>query len=150
QSDPKMDDLYFDRFSFFTFMTFKSGKVPTGFEDKLTDIYSTYLDPIREPVLKEARHSLEPLTSIHLAESGGPSYLYILGGIALLMMLIASVSYINLAIAQSSKRSKDIGIRKLLGSSRRSLIYNFIGESFAYCALGLVTALLIIYVFLGN
>ncbi len=69
---------------------------PTEFGDKISEIYTNYLNPDREPVMKEAHHRLVPITDIHLEATGGPSYLYIFGAIAALLLLIAIISFVNL------------------------------------------------------
>ena len=84
--------------------------------------------------------SLQPLTDIHLgkltapdremADVSNPAYSYILTCIAIFTLLIACINFINLAIAQSLKRSKEIGIRKVVGSTRVQLIKQFLTESF--------------------
>ncbi len=79
---------------------------------------------------------LEPLTKVHLYSSlnglepnGDITYIYILIVVALLILCIASVNYTNLATAQSVTRMPEIGIRKVLGSSKWQLFLQFVGES---------------------
>ena len=83
---------------------------------------------------------LQPLTDIHLSTKAGPdngmadgsnpAYSYILTCIAVFILIIACINFINLAVAQSLKRSKEIGIRKVVGSTRKQLIKQFLTESF--------------------
>jgi putative ABC transport system permease protein len=98
-------------------------------------------------------YSLQPFTDIHLdtklpANNGlkaasNPIYSYILSGIALFVLLIACINFINMTITLSLKRAKEIGIRKVLGSNRKQLIKQFLGESFLLCFIAFIIALLL-------
>lgn len=101
------------------------------------------------------RYHLEPLTSVHLYSSltglepnGNITYIYILIAVALLILCIACVNYTNLATAQSVTRTAEIGIRKVLGSRKRQLFLQFIGESlllnFVAFLLAIVLAMLVL------
>src|SRR5678810_78929 len=68
-------------------------------------------------------------TSSNVSPSGSVTYLYILGSIALFTLLIACINFMNLSTARSSKRAAEVGVRKVLGAEKASLIRQFIGES---------------------
>jgi putative ABC transport system permease protein len=82
-------------------------------------------------------YHLEPLTSVHLHSNlsdglepnGSITYIYIMLVVALLILVIACVNYINLSIAQSAGRGAEIGIRKVMGATKHQLFRQFIGES---------------------
>ncbi len=83
-----------------------------------------------------------------LSDASNPMYSYILSGIALFVLLIACINFVNLTVARSVKRAKEIGIRKVIGSDRRQLIFQFLGESFLLCFFAFVFALLIVQLIL--
>jgi len=91
---------------------------------------------------------LQPFSNMHLntdfkgtPESSDPIYSYILSGIACFILLIACINFINLAVAQSLKRSKEIGIRKVMGGQRNQLIRQFLCESFLLCLIAFLLAI---------
>src|SRR5690348_2874052 len=92
---------------------------------------------------------LVPLTKIHLDEDvknnvtqgGSKTYLYILASIAFFTLLIACINFMNLATAQSSKRSAEVGVRKVLGAEKKSLITQFLGESVLMSLLAFIIAI---------
>ena len=101
-------------------------------------------------------YSLLPLTKIHLYGSnikfiettGDIKYVQIFIAIAILILLIASINYMNLSTALSLRRSKEVGIKKTVGANRNKLIFQFLGESFilsfiSYCFAILLVELLI-------
>jgi len=101
---------------------------------------------------------LQPYLDMHLntelPESNGitntsnPMYSYLLSGIALFVLLIACINFVNLTIARSIKRAKEIGIRKVIGSNRKQLIYQFLGESFFLCTVAFALAIALVQLLL--
>jgi putative ABC transport system permease protein len=98
---------------------------------------------------------LQPLTNVHLFSKdigtryfvqGDIKYIYIFSAIALFIILLACVNFMNLATAQSGKRAKEVGIRKVLGSERKQLIRQFLAESFMYTVFAAVVAVAIVTV----
>jgi putative ABC transport system permease protein len=99
-------------------------------------------------------YSLQPFTDMHLSKelpadnglngASNPVYSYILTGIAIFILLIACINFVNLTIARSIKRAKEIGIRKVVGGNRKQLIIQFLGESFILCFIAFAFALLIV------
>ena len=102
------------------------------------------------------RASLTPLTAIHLHSNkqgdlegnGNAEYVYIFSGIALMILLIACVNFMNLSTARSSNRAKEVGVRKVLGSLRANLIQQFLTESFLISFVALVIAVLMAWLLL--
>jgi putative ABC transport system permease protein len=80
--------------------------------------------------------------------AGNKLYIYIFGSIALLIVVIASINYMNLSTARSGKRSKEVGLRKSLGSERGQLVQQFMLESLVLVSLGFIGAILLVVVLL--
>lgn len=96
------------------------------------------------------KYNFLPLTDIYLRSDMNESipvsdikYVYIFSAIALLVLVIACINYINLATARAADRAKEVGIRKVVGAVRNQLFFQFIGESLIITFLALITAWLI-------
>jgi putative ABC transport system permease protein len=102
------------------------------------------------------RFFLQPITDIHLRSTtryefeanGDIHYIYIFGALALFILLLACINFTNLSTASSSKRSKEIGIRKVLGSEKNKLVSQFLTESVMLTALAMLFAIGFIYLLL--
>ncbi|MEQ9309116.1 MAG: ABC transporter permease [Balneolaceae bacterium] len=100
--------------------------------------------------------NLQPITDIRLNPSvplgiaavTDPTYLYILAGIAILVLLIACVNFMTLSISRSTSRAKEVGIRKTIGAERANLTYQFWGEALLMTIIALSFGLLISELFL--
>ena len=104
---------------------------------------------------------LQPLTGIHLntainfrlVATSDPAYSYVLGSMALAVLLIACVNFVNLSIGLSSTRSREVGARKVLGARRGQVARQFWGEAVLLCffslVLGVLLAELVLPVFNG-
>ncbi|HBZ21041.1 MAG TPA: hypothetical protein DEO60_07940, partial [Bacteroidales bacterium] len=98
------------------------------------------------------RFFLQNLTDAHLDPSiqqefkaaSDPKYLIIFGSVAILIVLIAAVNFMNLSTAQATRRAKEVGIKKISGSTRRMLIFQFLSESFMLSLIALLIALVLI------
>ncbi|MFB9842798.1 ABC transporter permease [Mucilaginibacter ginsenosidivorans] len=105
-----------------------------------------HLDP--QPNTK-LHAQLQPFTGIHFhREYGGEgnkmdlNILYILSAVALFILLIAAVNFINLSTAQSIQRTREIGIRKVLGSGKRAILFQFLTETFTLALLAVAIAVI--------
>jgi putative ABC transport system permease protein len=107
----------------------------------------------------ETRYGLQPITDIHLnpLHTGGeggainysnPLYSSIFLGIALFILLMASINFINISIASSLKRAKEVGIRKVTGSRQGQIIIQFLGESAILCVAAFILAILLMLILL--
>ncbi|HTR28393.1 MAG TPA: ABC transporter permease [Puia sp.] len=143
-------DLNWGGFGLFTYVLLKPNTDPAAFEKKLLPMYDKYMAPIFSQYGIKVRYGVQPVGSIHLysdfqgepEELGSIWYVYIFGSVAMFMLLIACINYMNLATARSARRAKEIGIRKVTGSTRPQLIAQFLVES-------MLTALFALLVSIG-
>ena len=151
----------------YTYVVLKKGTDPAQFERHFDAIIEKYIGPQAKEFLgismndfrkagNRVRYWLMPLTDIHLrskqqielAPNGDVQYVYVFSAVALFVLLIACINFMNLATARSSKRAREVGMRKVLGSERSQLIGQFIAESTLTTMLGMGMALLLVSVLL--
>ncbi len=142
--------------SFLSYIRLKPGTDPVAFEKKLNPFLRRHGNADIEAAGAERLLSMEPVTAIHLhshlpydvAVNSNSTYLYILGSIAFFILLIACVNFMNLATARSQRRAKEVGVRKVMGALRISLMLQFLGESLLLSGIALLLALLLVQGFL--
>lgn len=143
-------------FGVYTYIELPRGYDLSKLYTSLDSIVSQKVDPIFKDVGISVKYELQPITDIHLhskiqdeAESGGDiSYIYIFGAIACFMIIIASINYMNLATARSTNRSKEVGVRKVMGAQKPQLITQFITESVLIAMISLLVSMALIYLLL--
>lgn len=136
-------------------------QLPEGYDlstmyKSLDKILKEKVNPIFDQYGISVKYELQKITDIHLhskiqdeAEAGGDiSYIYIFSAVAAFMLIIACINYMNLATARSANRSKEVGLRKVMGSQRIHLIAQFITESVVMALLALAISLVLIYALL--
>ena len=135
--------------SIFTFVRIAEGSDIDSVNKKLTDVVLEHIPQTTNKYL------LFPFTDIHLhaqfgyGENRGPvTAIYIFTLIAAFILLIACINFINLSTAKASSRSKEIGIRKVAGADRSSMIIQFMSKSFLLVTASLLIALLLVGLFL--
>ena len=136
---------------FHTYVKLKEGTDPVAFEKKLPSFLNRRGGADLKALGVSKRLFIQPLKDIYLhsdldneiAHNGNITYLYILGSIALVVLLIACINFMNLSTARSGKRGKEVGVRKVLGADKKSLVYQFLSESVVMSILALLLAVLI-------
>jgi putative ABC transport system permease protein len=136
---------------FYTYFLLKPGVDAKKLEAKFPAFIDKYAGASLKAMGFYKKQFLTPVKDVHLHAStssnvtagGSVTYLYILGSIALFTLLIACVNFMNLSTARSSKRAAEVGVRKVLGAEKSSLIRQFIGESLMMSLIAFVLALVL-------
>jgi putative ABC transport system permease protein len=153
---------------YYTYIKLKKGTDPANFEKKLQNTVRDYVAPEASSLLgisvsqflnKDIKYEflLQPLTSIYLeskrvygidpnteytdTKSSDIAFIYIFSAVALAILFVAIINFMNLSTARSEKRSKEVGIRKTLGSNKIKLIMQFITESVLMSTISVVLSL---------
>ncbi|HSF55942.1 MAG TPA: ABC transporter permease, partial [Algoriphagus sp.] len=123
------------------------------FEDKLPQMVEKYLGEEQKEYGFQTAFFTQPVTNIHLGDQTLSSvkpgtdvkYLYIFGIVAILLIAIGIINYVNLATAEATERTKEVGLRKVMGADRTQLFGQFVSESMILTFGAAVLSLLIIY-----
>lgn len=140
---------------FSTFILLPKDNSPESFSQNLKPFLQKYMG---KDETKYQRLKLQPLRDIHLYsadikfndvdKAGDINEIYIFSTIAILILLLACINYMNLATSRYSNRMNEIGIRKFIGASRQQLIKQFLGESFITCLFAVIISVIIVELFL--
>lgn len=151
-----MEDLYYARTwaGPYNYILLREGSKIESLEEKMPDFIVSYLTEMGSPeeLLERHAYPFQPIKSIHLhskleqeiSPNSDIRYVYVFFSVALLILLIAGVNYVNITTAQSMRRIKEMGIRKVVGAFRKQIIFQTLGESFLISILAGLLAVLII------
>jgi putative ABC transport system permease protein len=164
-TNPRSKDPTWLSNSYSTYLLLKPNSSYKTVDAKIPEMIIKYVGPEVERYLglsitdfiakgNKYRFYLQNLKNIHLdpsvqpqfKASSDPKYLVIFGSIAILIVLIAAINFMNLSTAQASRRAKEVGIKKIAGSTRGTLITQFLSESFILSFISLILAIIFIKV----
>jgi len=136
--------------NYITYLTLEESVTQSLMEEKLVEIDKVYCEGGQEHL--PWIWTLEPITRIHLRSddvtgnqpNGSMAYVRLFTIVAVLILLIAGINFVNLATARSTRRAKEVGLRKVVGSQRKQLIGQFLGESILMSLIALVFAVIFI------
>jgi putative ABC transport system permease protein len=153
--------------NYYTYFLLQKGASSAVFERKLNEEVRKYFGAQMKAIIGVSMdqflaagnrygYILQPLSSIHLHShldyemepNSSITYVYMFSIIAIAILLIACINFINLATARSEKRAKEVGVRKTLGSLRSHLVYQFLAESILMSGLAVILAVGIVELFL--
>lgn len=143
-------------FGVFTYILLPQNIDVKAFEKKIHGMYDSYMKSIFGPININVDYLLEPITRIHLYSTnanepeptGSITYVYIFGIVAIFLVLIAAMNYMNLATARSARRAREVGLRKVSGSPRFLLILQFLSESVVLTLISLLISIVLLLILL--
>ncbi|MFY0628432.1 MAG: ABC transporter permease [Reichenbachiella sp.] len=141
-------------FNIFTYVLLNENIDPEAFEIKLHSLIEEYVNPIFEQYKITIKYELINILDIHLYSDfqgepqpkGDITYIYIFSAICIFMVLIACINYMNLATAKSVKRATEVGIRKVLGSGKKRLMFQFLMESILITIAAFILSLMVLMI----
>jgi len=140
------------RFSFWTYVLLAPDAAPDAFAAALPDLLARH---VSEGFQQALTYEVAPLTDIYLGSNstspglfpigptGDPTALHIFFAVAVFILLIAGINFVNLATARATTRAREVGVRKTLGAARRSLVGQFLAEAVLTALLALALAILL-------
>jgi putative ABC transport system permease protein len=153
--------------NFYTYIVVKDGTDIKALQEKFQEMVTKYVGPQIQQILgysiddfrkagNDFSYVLEPLKDLHLKgatqynlePNGSLTTVYIFAVIALLILIVAIINYVNLATAKSAGRAKEVGVKKVSGAYKSGLIFQFLGESFIIVTFATVLAVLLVYLFI--
>jgi len=143
-------------FGVFTYLLLPRDLDVKAFETKMHGMYDAHMKTIFGTVNITIEYILEPVTKIHLYSTnasepeptGSITYVYIFGIVAIFLVLIAAMNYMNLATARSTGRAREVGLRKVVGSRRSALIAQFLSESVVLTVISLLISIVLLMLLL--
>nr|WP_319997276.1 ABC transporter permease [uncultured Draconibacterium sp.] len=164
-TNQRSDDKEWLSNSFSTYILLKPNTSPDNVEAKFPGMIEKYVGPrvqqmfgvsLSDFVTQGNRYDfhLQPVTKIHLQPevehevkpATDPKYLVIFSSVAILIIVIASINFMNLSTAQATKRAKEIGVKKVSGSSKGMLILQFLTDSTLISFIALILAVVIVFI----
>ncbi len=163
-TNPASRENYWGNSNYATYILLKENTSPIQVEAKMPGLLRKYMSEMAQSsmgitideFINRYKYSLtlQPLPTLHFTPdiiqinnskpASNPKYLYIFGGVAILIIVIAAINFMNLSTAQASKRAKEVGIKKVSGSSKRLLISQFLSESVLLTFGSLLIAIIVI------
>ena len=146
--ESNIDREKWDNNSLITFLTLTEGADPLLLQGKLPELVTTYIDhggdyPFKDTYFVQSIEDLhlETRANFDIGEKGNPQFIRLFSWVAILLLVLACINYMNLAIARSIRRAQEVGLRKVIGAKKRQLISQFLMESIFIALLSLLLAL---------
>jgi putative ABC transport system permease protein len=142
--------------SIYSYIMLKENATIDGINQKFPEFYNKYMKSLGDQINASFKLKLKPLAKVHHysadlvydAPGGSIKYVYIFSIAGLLILIIAAINYMNLATARSARRAREAGIRKVVGSTRRMLIGQYLSESMLMTLLAFIISLILVWLLL--
>ena len=124
-----------------SYIMLTEGSSYLSFQEKVKDIYKEFNED------SDVTLALQPMKDIYLYRDGKANriiYVYLFSGIAIVILLLACINYMNMSTARSLKRTREIGLRKVTGARKDQIVVQFLGESMFYSLISLFIALILV------
>lgn len=157
QFTERENDIWLGR-HVYSYLKLQKGVDPGFLEEQFDAFFGKYMASTFEQAGGSAKLLVQPLESIHLNSNlnweaypnGNQANIKIFSAIALFLLLIASFNYMNLAVAQSGGRAREVGVRKVMGAAKTTLMSQYLVESLLVALLSLLLVLGLSFLFLGK
>jgi len=139
----------------YTYLLLPENYNPDNYKAISSSFYSRFMDSLGKALGITWKSWLEPLPSIHLYSdlsydlpTGNRYYVFGFAAVAVFILLVACINYVNLATARAIRRAKEIGMRKILGASRMRLVFRFLGEAVLFSAIAMAVSIALVKIIL--
>jgi len=137
----------------YTFILLNKNSNIESIHEKFPQFYEKYMKSVGDQFNASFNLMTEKLGDVHLNSSlsadlptGNKAYIYIFTALAIFILLLAAINYMNMATARSSIRSREVGMRKVMGAEKPQLIMQFLSESVLLSIIALFLALIVVYI----
>jgi putative ABC transport system permease protein len=152
-----MEPIRFWNIGVYTYIMLNKNSDIRSIHEKFPEFYVKYMKDIGDQVNASFELMSTPLIEQHFSDhlssdqpKGNKAFIYIFIAVALFILLIAAINYMNMATARSTKRAREVGIRKVAGAYKGQLIRQFLGESLMLSYISLVIAVVFVYILLPD
>ncbi len=152
-----MEPLAFWNIGVYTYVMLHQGASMETVMEKFPSFYEKYMKPIGDQINASFELIYTPLAKTHFRQglgaeqpTGNMAYVYIFSAVAVFILLLATINYMNMATARSANRAREVGMRKVSGAYRSQLIVQFLSESVLMAVIALVIALAVVFILLPD
>lgn len=152
-----LEPLRFWNIGVYTYILLHENASMSTVMEKFPAFYDKYMRPIGDQINAGFDLIYSPLAKTHFSQglssdlpTGNMAYVYIFSAVALFILLLATINYMNMATARSANRAREVGMRKVAGAYRRQLVTQFLSESVIMALIALIIAMVIVFVLLPD